>query len=81
MVLLVCEAFHCLPSEADAEMERLPAGTLLDLIQMRSFANALDLVERTKDWNELPKTPMVDLAQELITEKIAEELRARRGQA
>jgi hypothetical protein len=64
----VCQAYGCLPSEAEAEMDRLPAGALFELMAVRSFAAAVRQLESTpmKDWEKVPESPMKQLAEDLF---------------
>lgn len=77
-IVRICEEFACLPSEAEAELERLPAGMVMDLLQIKAFMHALQTTEQTRDWSTLPKTPMFDLAQDWITERIKARLQGTR---
>jgi hypothetical protein len=60
----VCEEFACVPSVALAEVDRLPAGFLEDVIEARSFGVAYDIVQRSEP-KDIPDTPMVKLVQEI----------------
>lgn len=41
----LCEEFQCLPSEALAELERVPVGLLETIIDYRSYAAAKAMVD------------------------------------
>lgn len=63
-----CEEFQCLPSEALAEIGRMPLGALEEIIEMRSFAScirALDAADTPEKRRELPSSDLMDLAMTL----------------
>lgn len=66
----VCEEFGCLPSQALAEIEEGPTQLLLDVMELRAYAQAKRAVDETYeagkraavrggDMPELPDSPMV----------------------
>lgn len=42
----LCEEFHCLPSEAWAEVQRMPVGFLEQVIEYRGYAAAKAVIDR-----------------------------------
>ncbi len=65
---LLCEEFHCRPSEALEEWERAPAGLLERIVEFRAFARAKQMYEQANTPEQqaaLPDDPMIDLVREL----------------
>lgn len=75
MVAVVCEAFDCLPSVAVRELETNPWPLVLDVIELRSYADAHRQVRHAKDAKNPPEGPWVDL----VMDNVAREFRARKG--
>ena len=57
----LCDAFHCLPSEAYAEWRRLPAGLLDDVLEARAFETMKAIVDRATTEKDIPASPLADL--------------------
>ena len=71
---LVCDAFHCLPSEAVEELENDIGGSVMRIITMRAFARAKEMYEGAKSAKDLPDNPMIDLVQEIEFDIVKREL-------
>lgn len=68
----LCEEFHCLPSQAYAEWERLQetewSGLLEDIIEARSYAGAkriIDGAETAEARKRIPNEPIFNLVEEI----------------
>lgn len=72
----LCEEFHCLPSEAYAETQRLPAGLLEEIVEARSFARAKSLLDSARDPTKVPNTPIVQLVKDVMQDAAQEDLDA-----
>lgn len=56
LVSRICEEYHCLPSQAIQELWKGPSQLVLDIMELRAYAQAKSLVERG---GELPASPIV----------------------
>ena len=74
-----CEEYHCLPSQAVAEIEEGPTQLGFDGGELRAYANAKHAVEQVYEAGkraavsggempDLPDTPMVRLVVEIMRE-------------
>lgn len=72
----LCEEFHCLPSAAYAETQRLPAGLLEEILEARAFATAKSLLDYAPDPKKVPNTPMVQLVKDVMQDAAQEEIDA-----
>ncbi len=45
----MCEAFSCLPSEIEAEWQRLPVGFLEDIVESRAYERAYSFYKANPD--------------------------------
>lgn len=64
----LCEEFQCLPSAALQEWRQAPAGLLEEIIEMRAYARAKEMVDgaTTADARKrLPRTPLFELVKEI----------------
>lgn len=67
---ILCAEFHCLPSQAWAELQRLPEGFLQQVIEYRRYAEAYFANQADpKGWQD---SEMRTLAQQIEFEMIAE---------
>lgn len=69
MVSIVCEAFHCLPSAAVAELQHAPAGLIEDVLELRAYAHAkrlYDQANRAGQLNELEDSPALNTVREVL---------------
>lgn len=69
---MVCHEFHCLPSQAIREIERMPVGFLEDVIAVRRFVEAVHANQRDPEGSNA--TPMRRLALALEAETAIEQL-------
>lgn len=75
MIGRLCEEFHCLPSQAWREWQRVPAGFLETVIEMREFAK----VKQAYDANPAGVAgPLADLVRAFDFERAAALIEARR---
>lgn len=76
LISLVCEEFHCLPSEAVEQL--LDHDQLvMDILEFRTYARLKEIVDNAKDPKDIPDHPMVDQVF-LIQHEL---LKRRRGEA
>jgi phage tail protein X len=79
LVSRVCEEFGCLPSEALVEIEEGPTQLVLDIMELRAYANAKRIVEQVYEASkraavsggempELPASPMIERVVEIMQE-------------
>jgi hypothetical protein len=66
----LAEEFGCLPSAALAEWQRAPAGLLEEIIEMRAFAAAKQIVDSAQRRQDIPRTPMCQLVQRIEFELV-----------
>jgi hypothetical protein len=55
----VCEEFHCLPSQAVAEMEANDE-LVFDVIESRAYLRTRAALDAAKDEKDVPDSPMLD---------------------
>jgi hypothetical protein len=70
----LCEEFHCLPSAALREWERVPWGTLETIVEFRAFAaakQAYEAADTAEKVRALPNDPMIDRVREFEFEDVA----------
>lgn len=76
----MCETFHCRPSEAIAELERLAAGTIDRLLTYQAVRSATAQYEAAKgDLSKLPDLPIFAWLQEREFAAAQAQLEAARG--
>ena len=51
----MCEEFHCTPEEADLQ----DVGRCLNIIEMRTYRNARQILEDATSDTKLPDSPMI----------------------
>jgi hypothetical protein len=61
----VCEAFHCLPSQAREEIETDPDRTALTILELRAYAETKRRIDDAKKAEDAPRGPMADLVREM----------------
>lgn len=74
----VCEEFHCLPSEAWREQQRLPVGLLEEIIEARAYASLkmmFDSATTAEAHSALPDTPLMVLVMQITAEVAQEQMR------
>jgi hypothetical protein len=74
----LCEEFRCLPSAAWREVQRLPVGFLLQIIEYRRYADAYAANAARMPDREHSELRMI--ATEIEHELAAEEIEARNGE-
>ena len=62
---LVCEAFHCRPSEAREELGTDPDRMALTILELRAYAETKRQQDAAKKADDNPKGPMADLVREI----------------
>ena len=67
---MVCEEFHCLPSQAIEEMEATPFNLVTDIITMRAYAGTKHRVDNSKSEDDLPRSALIDMVMETQAELI-----------
>lgn len=72
MIAVICNAFDCLPSVALRELEINPWPLVLDVIELRSFADAHRQVEKADDPKNPPEGPWVDMVMDMQTRLMRE---------
>jgi hypothetical protein len=75
----ICEEFNCLPSQALNEMLDDPSSMALEIIELRAYARAKELIDTTDKQDKLPNNPMIDRVFE-ITDYLGKQEKQRRGQ-
>ncbi len=70
---MVCEEFHCLPSQAIRELENDSEWVTTTVMSMRAFARAKHIYENAKSQADVPQNAMTDLVQEIEFEGVREE--------
>ena len=79
LVSRVCEEFGCLPSEAIVEIEEGPTQLVLDIMELRAYANAKQVVDQVYEaakraaqtggeMPDVPETPMIKRVVEIMRE-------------
>ena len=61
-----------MPSQALAEMETAPWGLVWDIMELRSYARAKELVDNAKREDDLPQSPWCDLVLDIQAQIIKE---------
>jgi hypothetical protein len=75
----VCDVFHCLPSEAEAELARAPVGWIEEVIEAGNYADMKALYDgATTDEavKRLPDTPLMELVKAIDEELVLEQMHA-----
>ena len=75
---LLCEAFHCLPSEARDELGTDPDRLALQVLEMRAYAETKRRLETAKTVKDRPTGPLANLVEEIEVD-IWRERKDRRG--
>lgn len=75
---VLCEAFHCLPSQARDELGTDPDRLALRVLEFRAYAETKRRLETAKAATDRPTGPLADLVQEIEVD-LWRERRARRG--
>ena len=65
VVSRVCEEFNCLPSQAIREIMTDPSQMAFDIIELRSYARAKEILDNAKDAKEIPDSPAIDRVWEI----------------
>jgi hypothetical protein len=75
----ICEEFTCLPSEALRELRRLPVGLLEDVMEARAFAAVWAQIDRAKDKDDIPQSPMRRVVERVMEAAVLKDIEAKRG--
>lgn len=79
---LLCEEFHCRPSDAYREWLRAPAGLLEDIIEARMYARAKHIYDDAHaHGRRAPSSPLFDMVQEIEFDLAREELDATKAES
>ena len=70
VVSRVCEEFKCLPSQAVEELMNDPSHLALDIMEIRSYARAKEILDNAKKAEEVPKSKAIDRVWEITYELI-----------
>lgn len=76
---MLCEAFHCLPSQAREELDTDPDRTALRVLELRAYARTKAALAAAKTKAERPTGPMADLVEEIEVDLWRARRAARRG--
>jgi len=68
VVSRICEEFHCLPTEAVKELLDDPLNMALEIMELRAYARAKEVLDNAKSKNDVPSSPMVDMVMEIQAE-------------
>ena len=68
MISRVCEEFNCLPSAALKEIMNDPAQMAIDIIELRAYSRAKELLDNARDSKDIPDNPMIDRVFEIQAE-------------
>ncbi len=60
VVSRTCEEFNCLPSQAVKELLDDPTNLAIDIMELRSYARAKELLDNAKKPEDVPKSPAID---------------------
>lgn len=75
MISQICQAFGCTPVEALAQ----PMTLTLQVLEARRFAEAWRAINDAESDDDVPDTPMVKLAGEVLAHRVRERLAARKA--
>ena len=64
----MCKEFSCLPTEAMRELEEAPIGLVTDIITMRDYAEAKQIIKHAQREEDIPDSPIIDLVFEVEAE-------------
>lgn len=74
--------FHCLPSEAEAELRRAPVGWIEEVIEAGVYADLkalYDGADSDEAMKRLPKTPLMETVKEIDEALAFEEIEAKKA--
>lgn len=74
MTSLICEEFHCLPSQAMNE----PQAEVLDILELRYYQRTKQAVDRAQNEEQMPAGPMAELVKQIEEEQILAFMAARK---
>lgn len=72
----MCEAFHCLPSQIEAELARVPVGFLEEVVEARAYESAYRFYKGNPDTKD--KSELVQLAKRLTFESARAAIEAKK---
>jgi len=61
----LCEEFHCLPSQAAAELATEYGWEALEIMEARAYAHAKARFDAAKSAEDLPDTPVMELVKDI----------------
>ena len=64
----VCEEFNCLPSQAVRELMTDPAQTAIDIMELRAYVKAKEVLDNAKNQKDIPDSPVIDRVFEIQAE-------------
>lgn len=56
----ICEEFHCLPTQAYKELMIDPLNMAIDIMELRSYANAKEILDHAKSESDIPKSSAIE---------------------
>ena len=68
LISRICEEFHCTPLEA---LEQ-PLELTLDIIGLRAYSEAKQMIDTTEDKANLPQSPMIEMVWAILEDKSQE---------
>lgn len=78
-VSVLCEAFGCLPSAAERELERCPPGWLQEILEARQYSEAFHLLKSARNDADVPTSPMVELVRTIEAERAVDAYHAKKA--
>lgn len=75
---MLCEAFHCTPSQAEREIGQCSPGWLEEILEARQYAEAHYKVTNAKPGAEMEDSPIVKLAQQIRLELAVDKYHAKK---
>ncbi|MDX9803925.1 MAG: hypothetical protein RBS96_07945 [Dehalococcoidales bacterium] len=68
----ICEEFNCLPTEAMREMEEAPTGMIKDILELREYSRAKQIIDNAQKEEDIPSSPVIDMVFEIEATLIKE---------
>lgn len=82
LVSRLCEEFSISPGQALRELAETPWRLLSDILELRAYARAKELLEQARSEGDVPRTPAVEMVWEVQAELLRRRRqREREGQA
>jgi len=68
----ICQEFGCLPTEAIAEIDRAPVGLINDILELREYTRAKQIIDNAQKEDDIPSSPAIDMVFEIEATLIKE---------